>query len=61
MKPAVRIVVVLTFISALAAAILTLFAVYTQPYIDRNAAAALNKASRKSGPSNHQWPKSSAS
>lgn len=44
MKPAVRIVVVLTFISALAAAILTLFAVYTQPYIDRNAAAALNKA-----------------
>ncbi len=44
MKPTARIIVVLTVISALSAAMLTVFALYTQPYIDKNAKGALNKA-----------------
>jgi len=44
MKPTPRIIVVLTLISALSAGLVTVFAIYTQPYIERNAKATLNQA-----------------
>ncbi|HNX96070.1 MAG TPA: hypothetical protein PKK12_00175, partial [Candidatus Aminicenantes bacterium] len=44
MKPTPRIIVVLTLISALSAGLVTVFAIYTQPYIERNARATLNRA-----------------